>query len=369
MSLRILFAGYAPVHFVCFLPLYRRLAALPGVEVYVSGGLRSGEPGNYRYDTQGMYAPFGLPPQRVLAVDALRELEFDVLFAAHTKLILPKRAGRTIQIFHGISYRNRAVRPENMSCDHYFIVGPYMRRRFAAAGLLPAGDARAVPIGFMKTDPLLDGSLDRHRVLARYGFAGARPLVLYAPTGAQHNSLETIGEQVIEQLVRADRYDLLIKLHDHPKNASIDWSARLARYEGAHCRVADEPDVIPLLHAADLLVSDASSVANEYTLLDRPIVYLDVPELIAEARARENSMLDLDTWGRRAGLVVTKPEDAEGAIAFSLQHPYTNSDVRRAMARDFFYNPGRATDAAMDWLQRHVLPAALRAARAVARQS
>lgn len=355
MTLRIVFAGYAPVHFVCFLPLYRRLARLPGVEVYVSGGLRSGERGDYRYDTHAMYAPFALPPDRVLTVEQLGARDFDVLFAAHTHLILPRRVRHTIQIFHGISFRNRAVRPENMGCDHYFIVGPYMRRRFAEAGLLPHGDPRAVPIGFPKTDALLDGSLDRGRVLARYGFTGARPLVLYAPTGARRNSLETMGERVIEAIVRADRYDLLIKPHDHPKDTSIDWRARLARFEDAHCRVAAEPDVIPLLHAADLLLSDASSVANEYTLLDRPIVYLDVPELIAEARAREHSMLDLDTWGRRAGLVVAKPEDVEGAIAFSLQHPYTNADVRRAMARDFFYNPGQATQAAMGWLKRHVL--------------
>ena len=30
---RILFAGYAPVHFVCFLPVYRRLVEDPAVEI------------------------------------------------------------------------------------------------------------------------------------------------------------------------------------------------------------------------------------------------------------------------------------------------------------------------------------------------
>jgi hypothetical protein len=355
MTLRLLFAGYAPVHFVCFLPLYRRLSALPGIDIRVSGGLRTTTENGHRYDEQAMYRPFDLPADRVLAVDDLREREFDVLFAAHTHLIRPKRVQRTIQIFHGISYRNRAVRPENMSCDHYFIVGPYMRRRFADAGLLGESDPRAVPIGFMKTDPLLNGTLDRARVLQRLGFSGERPVVLYAPTGARHNSLETMGEQVIARINRAGRYDLAVKLHDHPKNQDTDWHARLAPFEGPHCRIADEPDVVPLLHAADLLLSDASSVSNEFTLLDRPIVYLDVPELIAEASARDRSMLDLDTWGRRAGLVVKQADDVEGAIAFSLQHPYTNSEVRRAMAGDFFYNPGRATDTAMAWLEANLL--------------
>lgn len=43
------------------------------------------------------------------------------------------------------------------------------------------------------------------------------------------------------------------------------------------------PDILPTLFLADLLISDASSVANEYTLLDRPIVFLDVPEMIEAA--------------------------------------------------------------------------------------
>ena len=38
---RILFAGYAKVHFVCFLPVYRELAKQPDVELFLSGGHRT----------------------------------------------------------------------------------------------------------------------------------------------------------------------------------------------------------------------------------------------------------------------------------------------------------------------------------------
>ena len=40
---RLVFAGYAPVHFLCFLPMYRRLAADSRVEVFLSGGFREGK--------------------------------------------------------------------------------------------------------------------------------------------------------------------------------------------------------------------------------------------------------------------------------------------------------------------------------------
>ena len=164
-----------------------------------------------------------------------------------------------------------------------------------------------------------------------------------------------MGEEIVERLASSGDYDLLIKLHDHPKNRGIDWRQRLAPLEGPHCRVLDELDVIPLLFLADVLLSDASSVANEYALLDRPIVFLDTPELLGRARDADHSMLDLETWGRRGGLVVERPEDVEAAVDQSLLQPGQHSEIRRAMVKDLFYNPGGATDAAMSWLREHLL--------------
>ncbi len=353
--MRILFTGYAPVHFVCFRPLYERLQRLHGVELFVSGGLRSTTAAGVQHDAPSLYDPFGIPANRILPVDAIRDLDFDVLFAGNTKMILPRSVGLRVQIFHGISFRNRAVRGENRGSDFYFMVGPYMRRQFADTGILPHGDDRALPIGFMKTDRLLNRELCREKLLWRYGLDGSRPVILYAPTGLKHNSLETMGEEVISRLVASDRCDLLIKLHDHPKNKDVDWRAKLAPYEGRHCRVVDDHDVVPLLFLADLLISDASSVSNEYTLLDRPMVLLDVPRLIRGAGKRDGSRLDLDTWGRKGGVVVGRPEDVCDAVSEGLASPDALADTRRAMACDLFYNPGRATDHAMAWVRERVL--------------
>jgi CDP-glycerol glycerophosphotransferase (TagB/SpsB family) len=296
-----------------------------------------------------MYRPFDVSGRRLLTVEQIRERSFDLLFAANTKMIMPREASARVQIFHGISFRNKAVRAENAGADHFFMVGPYMRRAFMDAGLLPEGDRRAIPIGFPKTDQLLDGSLDRTALLRIHGFDGRRPVLLYAPTGERHNSLETMGEEVLRRLAATGRYDLLVKLHDHPKDTEIDWTARLAAMEDDHTRLARGPDVIPLLFIADLLITDASSVSSEYALLDRPMVFLDVPKLLAKAAAAQGSMLDLNTWGRRAGAIIARAEDAERTIAASLADPSPWGEVRRAMARSLFYNPGRATEAAAAW--------------------
>ncbi|WP_089939870.1 CDP-glycerol glycerophosphotransferase family protein [Candidatus Entotheonella palauensis] len=348
-SVSVLFTGYAPVHFLCFQPLYERLVQLPGVEVFVSGGRRTKTDAGYGYDSEHMYAPFGIPEHRRLTVDDIQHRQFDVLFSANKRIITPpEHIGTHIQIFHGVSFRNRAVRPENLAYDVLFLIGPYMRQKFIGTGLLAEGDPRAVNVGFPKTDALLTGAFKHHELLARYGCDGTRPILLYAPTGEPHNSLETMGKEVLHALAKTGRYDLLIKPHDHPANAAINWFDELAGVEGPRTRVVRDLDVIPLLALADLLITDASSVANEFALLNRPIVYLDVPELI-QASVNKGACVDLETWGRRAGVVVKAPEDVPQAVASSLAAPGHLAEMRAAIARNLFYNPGCATDAAIAW--------------------
>jgi CDP-glycerol glycerophosphotransferase (TagB/SpsB family) len=209
-------------------------------------------------------------------------------------------------------------------------------------------------MGFPKTDRLLNGSLDRKQILGEHGLAGDRPVILYAPTGQKHNSLETMGEEVIARLAQTGKYALIVKPHDHPKNL-IDWRSRLAPLEGEHVRISRKPDVIRLLFVADLLITDASSVSSEYSLLDRPMVFLDVPKLLRRAAKAADAMVDTETWGRRCGRIVRQPDEIERIVAESLDDPAIGSDVRRAMAQDLFYNPGTATDAAMEWLTERLL--------------
>ncbi len=364
----ILFTGYAPVHFICFRPLYERLVRLGGFRVFLSGGLRTRTDSGYLYDERAMYRPFGLPTEQILSVAQIKEREFDVMFAANTKLIAPKGVARRVQLFHGISFRNRAIREDNKSRDAYFLVGPYMHRKFVEAGLLGDQDPRAVEIGFPKTDGLVNGRLNREELMRKYRCGGARTIILYAPTGARHNSLEIMGEDVIARLAETGRYDLLIKPHDHPKDTSIDWFAKLAALENAHTHVVRDLDVVPLLLVADLLVTDASSVSSEFSLLDRPMVFLDVPKLIAKAVNKDGSMTDTDTWGRRVGVVVNRSEDIVEVVRNSLENPLRHSSIRRAMAEDLFFNPGTATDVAVDWVCHNLAPRVLHNAGASSRR-
>lgn len=350
---RILFTGYAPVHFVCFRPLFDQLRADPDVEVLVSGGLRSTDDlGQRHQDTAAMYSSFDLPAGSVVDAGDLPDLDVDVLVSASTKPLAPRSYQQSVQIFHGLSFRNRAIRSANATYGHYLMLGPYMRRTFESLGVMSPGDPRVAQIGFPKTDRLVDGSLERSAVLAEIGFSGERPVVMFAPTGAHGNAMELFGEDLVKAFTASGEYDLLVKPHDHPK-ASINWFERLAPLEDEHMRLLRTFDSVPALYAADVLISDASSIANEYLLLDRPLIFLDVPTLLASA-AGEDARLDLDTWGRKGGTVVADVAGAERAVADGLARPQAQSAIRTAITQDLFYNPGTATQAAMAWFRKEM---------------
>jgi CDP-glycerol glycerophosphotransferase (TagB/SpsB family) len=108
-------------------------------------------------------------------------------------------------------------------------------------------------------------------------------------------------------------------------------------------RVVRGLDVVDYLLAADLLLTDASSVAIEYTLLDRPIVFIDVPKLLKNV-TRRGAPLDLTTHGRKIGSLARTPAEVVREIESGLERPGERGELRRATARDVFHDPGGATE-------------------------
>lgn len=350
---RILFAGYAPVHFVCFQPLFHRLRRMRDVEVFLSGGREAGSEAEKPLTASQLYAPFRVSPARVLELPRIRKQAFDMVICAHVSGYFPREDQERVQLFHGASFRNMAVRRDVLVYDRLFLIGPYMRRLFTDQQLLRDTDPRLVNVGFPKLDRLANGNFNRRAVLDRLGFSGRRPVLLYAPTGQRDNSLEHSGEAMLERLRTTGKYDIIIKLHDHPRDRTTDWPARLKPLLDRHTRLVGDYDVVPYLGAADLLITDASSVSSEYSLLDRPMVFLDVPQLLA-AMQKKGVALDLETWGRKGGVTVRWPDEAVESVAWSLAHPRLASPIRKRMARDLFYHPGRATDVAVSWIRQRL---------------
>jgi CDP-glycerol glycerophosphotransferase (TagB/SpsB family) len=103
---------------------------------------------------------------------------------------------------------------------------------------------------------------------------------------------------------------------------------------------ARDGDISPYLFVSDVLVTDHSSAGFEYMLLDRPIVVIDCPELIQNARVAADKVRLL----RRAAIVVKRePLAIRRAVECALADPSADSFERRAAAARVFYRPGTAT--------------------------
>jgi hypothetical protein len=334
----LLFYCKAPMNAVMFERPLRRLWETPGLTIRFTGEGRGH--GNASGILQGM----GFAGARRASPVEVRWRGWDAYLSPDI-FMRARRAQRRIQIFHGVSFKGKMYTPAIRRFTDLFLIGEDMRRRFIERGLYEEGDPALHRIGMPKLDALLDGSLDRAAILRDLDADPDRPVVLYAPTWRPECSLFAEGIELIRHCAAGRApWTLLVKLHDwhwDPRtNRQWDWRALTAELQNAHVRFATQANVVPCLFAADALVSDASSVANEYLLLNRPVVWIDVPDLIR----KYEKTLDLDGWGRRTGRIARTLPGVLEAIGEALARPDEHEETRRAAAGDIFYNPGRATD-------------------------
>ncbi|MBN1867670.1 CDP-glycerol glycerophosphotransferase family protein [Candidatus Sumerlaeota bacterium] len=335
----ILFYANAPNNYVCFRPLFEALRRDDRLRVWLAST------SVVLPRSRDFYASLGVEHDRVIPRWRARWQRFD-LYVSPNIAVIPRRARTRVQMFHGVSFKGKPYTDSIRKYDYLFTVGPYMKRRFARDGFFEEGDPRLLEIGMPKTDALFHPPKDRAAVARELGFDDpSQPLVLYAPTWRKESSLYGLGRELLRELPRRGR-NLMVKLHDHhydPKSNPVDWRAEWPRLRHPRLGVIEDPDIVPYMAAADVLISDLSSVTNEFTLLDRPIVFIDVPEL----RAKYGQTLDMEEWGQKTGTVVKSMEELIAAIDQAIAQPALLSDVRQAAARDLFFHPGRATQAAI----------------------
>ena len=115
--------------------------------------------------------------------------------------------------------------------------------------------------------------------------------------------------------------------------AGIDWRARMQRARATRdrSRYVEGPDASPYLAAADVMVTDHSSVGFEYLVLDRPLIVFDAPGLVEAARINPEKVALL----RSAATVVRDVDELAAAARAELAQPGRLSiERRRVAARD-----------------------------------
>lgn len=179
--------------------------------------------------------------------------------------------GAKVQLFHGFNVEKRADERGHFRIrglfDLYCTQGPATTTPFRELAR-EHGHFAVVETGWPKLDPLFapDGG-----EAAALRPADGRPVVLYASTFTESlSSAPLLHAEIARQVADGARYWLLTL---HPKS-DPHWVAEYRALAGSNARFVEADALVPALRAADVLVSDTSSVVSEFVVQRKPVVTL-----------------------------------------------------------------------------------------------
>ena len=243
---------------------------------------------------------------------------------------------KQVQAFHGVS--SKGVKFNNWMSDFDLLLLPGRREKARFEQLFreprasedqvfgaSRSDLQSTPqmalIGHPKADRVLRGEITRES--ARHELQlGDKPTVLYAPTHGALSSFFAWGESIINAIPTS--CNLIVKPHPSLATTSESEGAsrdllrvrKLLESRGA-LWLPHAPDVMPLMAASDVLITDYSSVAEEWLVFDRPIVFADH---LANATGRDRAQRERGDWNGifACGHVVTEIDNMKISIDLAL---------------------------------------------------
>lgn len=169
--------------------------------------------------------------------------------------------GLKVQVFHGLNEDKRGIDyRERGLFDLYCTEGP-----IRTAMLKPFEKKRGYFLIRETGWPKLDALLNKPQGKPGYD----RPQILFGSTFTPRLSGAEALYPEIKRLSQISRWQWLITLH--PKMAR-ETVARYRSLESENLSYFDTGSVLDLLHRADVIVSDNSSILQEFLLLKKPVV-------------------------------------------------------------------------------------------------
>lgn len=179
-------------------------------------------------------------------------------------------SGAKVQVFHGFNVEKRDdarghFRVRGMF-DLYCTQGPATTAPFRALAARQ-GHFAVAETGWPKLDPLFSGDAGEHERLKAP--AGGRPVVLFGSTFTERLSAAPwLHDAIAAEVARGDRYWLLTL---HPKCAP-ELFRRYRALAGPNAAFVETEQLVAAQRAADVLVSDTSSIVSEFVVQYKPVV-------------------------------------------------------------------------------------------------
>lgn len=176
----------------------------------------------------------------------------------------------------GMSAREMERNPIHINYSLACVSGPKAVDPFARAFNAPQGVVQ--DIGVPRTDIYFDEGFKaaaRQKVRDAFPGIGERKIILYAPTFRGNSLYASYFNLNMDPAALADalgdRYALVLKLHPLLRRSGFT-PAMAKAYEGFVFDATHVLSTEEVLCAADILITDYSSILFEYLLLERPVI-------------------------------------------------------------------------------------------------
>lgn len=170
--------------------------------------------------------------------------------------------GMKVQVFHGLNENKRGnIYPERGMFDLYCTEG-HERTGTLQPMAEKKGYFKVVETGWVKLDSLFGYQPST-------SVTKTRPHVFFASTFSPSLSCAELVYEEVKTLSQSGEWQWLVTLHPKMDNETV---AKYRQLESDNLIFFENDQVIEMMHRADVMVCDNSSIFQEFLLLNKPVV-------------------------------------------------------------------------------------------------
>lgn len=203
----------------------------------------------------------------------------------------------------------------------HLLASDWWKEKFLA---LKFSEEKLKVVGYPKLDPLFT-SFEKLEAIARSKIKTELPILLYAPTWFGERINQNKSYNVLAEIAKRNSFFLLTKPHE-TSNSKFDPKEKVFLLK-------KDENIVNFYPIADILITDCSSTAYEFSILDRPIIQ------ITES-LEPHYLTDISLH--------SSLENLEANIKRSFDNPKENSSNRSKWAKRIMILDGNSTERATD---------------------
>ncbi len=296
-------------------------------------------------------------PSVAAVVDAMKadRIRYLILQDFHYKKFrtLRDEEVKLIQIFHGTSDKTYNINSEINHYDLVCLAGVKMLEDVERKGLNKRKNC--IVTGNPKMDRIFNNVYDRNTEVNKLGLNSGLKNVLYAPTwmdGMGNSSFRKFGIDLPDYFPQ--EHQLTIKLHPNLHLYQKELVERLKKKIENRSNILlleksrELYDIVPVLTASDLLITDVSGVSHEYIAFMRPMIFLNNRSVLRFLYGARRKRI----W--QAGDVITRLQDLPEAIRYNLEHPDRYRKIQERMLLEIYtHTDGRTVERIIEAIKRY----------------